>query len=297
MNKLIFLLTVFFLSPLYAINNPSKELNWVGCGISKKAYINDLAKAFEDETGIHINVQGGGATKGIRHVASGMADLGGTCRNKLPDDPRESPAGLKPVAWDALVLITHKNNPLDSISMKQVQELYSGQITNWNQLGGLDEDIQLYTRASPFSGVGRALRRLVFSDYDFKISSNKQFPSTGPLEKSIEKDRFAIGVTGVSSARLRDVKILQLEGVAPDYDTVKTGRYQMYRPLYISYNTRSPKINMVKRFISFCYSRKGRNIMKKNGTLPYINGLHLVLKQVDQEVNAFFEKNGKERKR
>jgi len=294
MRSFLFLVIYFCTVSLNAADYVNQELNWVGCGISKKAYINDLAKAFEEKTGIHIKVNGGGATKGIRDVASGIADLGGTCRHLLPNDPREAPAGLKPVAWDALVLITHKNNPLDSISMAQVRDLYSGKLTNWSQLGGPDQDIQLYTRKSPYSGVGRALRHLIFSDYDFNIASTKQFPSTGPLEQAIANNEYAIGITGVSSARLSPVKILKLGGVKPDYNTIKTGKYQMYRPLYISYNAQSPNIKTVKRFIKFCYSRKGRKIMKNNGTLPYIDGIHLVLQQVDQDVNAFFEKNGQQ---
>ena len=284
-------LYLLFTPSTYAVDSGARSLNWIGCGISKKAYVNDLAKAFETKTGIHINVQGGGATKGIRKVASGIADLGGTCRNKLPKDPREAQAGLKPVAWDALVLITHKNNPIDSITMKQVQALYSGEITNWKELGGSNTKIDLYTRSSPFSGVGRALRRLVFANYDYEIASTQQFPSTGPLEKGIENNEFSIGITGVSSARLRDVKILKLGGINPNYENIKTGKYQMYRPLYISYNKDSPKIKLVNQFIKFSYSRNGRKIMKKNGTLPYIEGLHLVLKQADQEVHAFFENN------
>ncbi len=294
MKKIIFVITTTFYLLFYMTTAYSAELKWVGCGISKKAYINDLAKAFEDKTGIHINVQGGGATKGIRHVASGIADLGGTCRPILPDDPREAPAGLKPVAWDALVIIAHKNNPIESISMSQVKALYSGKINNWNQLGGQNKNIDLYTRSSPLSGVGRTLRRLVFADYDFKIASSKQFPSTGPLEKAIEVNIDAIGITGVSSARLRDVKILKLDDVFPTYSTIKSGEYQMYRPLYISYNKNSPKIKLINKFIKFSYSRSGRNIMKKNGTLPYIDGLPLVLKQADQEVSAFFKKNGED---
>lgn len=283
---ILLIITCFFQTTVLA-----QDLNWVGCGISKKSYVTDLAKAFEKKTGIHINVQGGGATKGIRDVVSGKADLGGTCRQILPDDPREAPVGVKPVAWDALVLITNKNNPVDSISFNQVSALYSGKLTDWSELGGKPHGIDLYTRKGKLSGVGRTLRKIIFADYDYDIASTHEFKSSGPLEKAIENNVNAIGMTGVSSARLRDVKILKLNGVFPDYESIKQGKYQMYRPLYITYNTQSPKLKLVNKFIKFCYSSKGRKIMKKNGTLPYIDGLPLVLKQVDQEVNYFIRQN------
>ncbi|MGB5277366.1 MAG: phosphate ABC transporter substrate-binding protein [Gammaproteobacteria bacterium] len=266
---------------------PETTLNWVGCGISKKAYVTDLAKAFEKKTDIRINIQGGGATKGIREVVTGTADLGGSCRYQLPEDPREAGAGLEPVAWDALVVITNKDNPVDNLSMEQVKEIYTGKIRNWQVLGGPNAPVEVYTRKGKHSGVGRTLRKLIFADFDQKIVSTKSFPSSGPLEKAIMDNPHAIGITGISSARLRDVKILKLENIYPTYDAVKGGEYQLYRPLYLTYNPKSEKLAEVKQFISFCHSHEGREIMRKNGTLPYREGVHLVMRQIEQDLSAF----------
>ena len=265
----------------------SATLNWVGCGISKKAYVTDLAKAFEEKSNIHINIEGGGATKGIREVSSGQADLGGSCRYILPDDPREAGLGLEPIAWDALVVITHRDNPVESLSMQQLYDVYAGKITNWKTLGGRDSEIKLFTRASKYSGVGRTLRKLIFADFNYEIASSQTFPSSGPLEKAITVEPLAMGITGVSSARLRDVKILKIDGVEPSYENIKSGNYRMYRPLYLVYNPKSPKIDLIKQFIKFCHNSKGRKIMKNNGTLPYIDGLPLVMKQISQDTEAF----------
>lgn len=262
-------------------------LNWVGCGISKKAYVTDLAEAFEKKTNIRINIQGGGATKGIREVVKGAADLGGSCRYQLPEDPREAGVGLEPVAWDALVVITSKANPVENLSMEQIKAIYTGKTRNWQELGGPKAPIEVYTRKSKHSGVGRTLRKLIFADFDHNIVSTRSFPSSGPLEKAIIENPSAIGITGISSARLRDVKILKLENVYPSYDAVKGGQYQLYRPLYITYNPQSEKLDQVKQFISFCHSQEGRDVMRKNGTLPYREGVHLVMRQIEQDLSAF----------
>lgn len=285
--KSFFVFCFLCLFSITSLADAAVTLNWVGCGISKKAYVTDLAKAFEEHTNIHINIQGGGATKGIRKVVAGEADLGGSCRYQLPEDPREAGVGLEPVAWDALAVITHKDNVVDNLSLEQVYNIYVGKITNWKQVGGPDAKIELFTRKSKNSGVGRTLRKLIFADFDQKLASTQSFKSSGPLEKAIIKNPNSIAITGISSARLRDVKILQLGGVSPSYENIKAGKYQLYRPLYITYNPDSEKIAEVKKFIRFTSSAKGRKIMRDNGTLPYREGIHLVSLQIKQDLSAF----------
>ncbi len=277
--------TFFFTSVSYA--EPIETLDWVGCGISKKAYVTDLAIAFEKKTNIHINIHGGGATKGIRHVVSGDADLGGSCRYRLPEDPREASAGFEPVAWDALVVITNKNNPVDTLSIEQIRGIYTGEIKNWKDIGGPDKKISLFTRTSKHSGVGRTLRKLIFADFDKEFIATKSFPSTGPLEKEIITTPYSIGITGISSAKRRDVKILKIDNIYPDIENLKTGAYQLYRPLYITYNPSSKKIKEVNKFIHFCRSKEARDIMRKNGTLPYREAIQLVHYQIKQDLSAF----------
>jgi phosphate transport system substrate-binding protein len=280
---------VLFLSLYSTISLAEQQvtLDWVGCGISKKAYVTDLAKAFEQKTGIHINLQGGGATKGIRMAVSGEADLGGSCRYRLPDDPREAGVGLEPAAWDALAVITHNDNVVNNLSLKQVHDIYIGKITNWKDIGGIDAPIEVFTRKSKNSGVGRTLRKLLFANFDQELVSAQSFKSSGPLEKAIIESPNAIAITGISSARLRDVKVLQLGGVAPTYENIRAGKYQLYRPLYITYNPQSEKIADVKKFIRFVHSAEGRKIMKANDTLPYREGLSLISLQIKQDLYAF----------
>lgn len=282
-----FLLILLSFFSANSLAEPVDTLNWVGCGISKKAYVTDLSKAFEIKTNIHINIQGGGATKGIRKVVSGEADLGGSCRYQLPRDPREAGVGLEPVAWDALVVITHKDNVVDNLGLAQVYDIYIGKITNWKQVGGPDASIEVFTRKSKFSGVGRTLRKLLFADFNQELHSSQTFKSSGPLEKAVIETPNAIAFTGISSARLRDVKILQLGGVTPNYKNIKAGKYQLYRPLYITYNPDSEKIVNVKKFIRFTHSAEGRKIMRANGTLPYREGISLVSLQIKQDLAAF----------
>jgi len=258
------------------------EILWVGCGITKKAFMSELATAYEKKTGIKIVLQGGGATKGIRETALGKSDLGGACRVALESHSEEMKVTQIPIAWDALVVIANKNNPIDNIGLHQVRQLYLGKITNWKQLGGHNGKIELYVRKGKLSGVGRTLRELVFADYDQEFTKDARVVrSSGPLEKAVEDNLSAIGVTGISSAKKRNVKILKLAGKEPNYDNIKSGEYLLYRPLYLVVN-RGKTDKRVKDFIRYAQSREGKEVIRKAGVVPYTDAIGLVMKQVEQ---------------
>lgn len=132
------------------------DLKWVGCGITRNAFMADLSAAYMAKYDHNITIEGGGATKGIRSVAAKQADIGGACRYKLNTAREESATRMVPVAWDALVAIVHNDNPVDSISLANLRDLYLGKITNWSQLGGESAPLELLIRRGKISGVGRS---------------------------------------------------------------------------------------------------------------------------------------------
>ena len=281
------------MSPAMAAGKPAtdaKALRWVGCGISKKAYLTALAKAYEARTGVRIDVQGGGATRGIREVSANTADIGGSCRQRIFGTPEEKAAVMVPVAWDALAVIVHKDNPVDDISLEDLRRLYLGKIRNWRELGGPDRPVKLFIRKGKISGVGRTIRKLVFSNYDQDFAGDQVFDSSGPLEKAVVADPDAIAITGISSGRKRDVKILKLEGKSPTYENVKTGKYLLYRPLYLIYNPDSPHADKVKDFIKFADSDEGRKVIRNNNTVPYLEAMNLMRKRLNESRTAYKKK-------
>jgi len=258
-----------------------KTITWAGCGITKKAFMKELAKAYEAKTGIKIILQGGGATKGIRETAAGTVDMGGSCRMTLPEaDHSELYVGLHPVAWDALAIIANKNNPINNLTTDQIKQIYTGTITNWKQVGGPNAPIRLYIRRGKISGVGYAIRQYIFKDSNYEFVTNKQYivKSSGPLEKAVEKDPLALGITGISSARKRHVKILNFNGKIPSYKNVAQGKYTLYRPLYLV--TSASPSKKVRDFIKFAISKEGRAILRKNGTVPYLDSPELMSKML-----------------
>jgi phosphate transport system substrate-binding protein len=270
---------------------PQKVLHWAGCGITRKAFMKELAAAYEHRTGTRIVLDGGGATKGIRETSNGHTELGGACRWTLDNPttfrPISAESGVKmvPVAWDALVVITHPDNPVHNITYHQLRDIYTGKINNWKQLGGNDAPIDLLVRSSAISGVGYTIRKLVFANFDQQFSETaKKFPSTGPLEKATEVNPNAIAMTGVGSARRRNLQILTLDGVEPTFENIRDGHYMFYRPLFLVIKKRQPD-PIAKDFIRFAVSADGREVIRKAGTVPYRDGLPLIARQI-REQNA-----------
>jgi phosphate transport system substrate-binding protein len=197
------------------------DLKWTGCGITKKAFMKELAQAYEQKMGTAITLSGGGATKGIRAASAGTTDIGGTCRHWLKGvngelNPQEQDAELIQVAWDALVVIVHRDNEVDDISIEQLKQIYEGKISKWSEVDGADRPIGVIARVGKTSGVGYMFRQLVFSNPEYRIKCRAlRVKSSGPLEKKVEKIKTAIAIDGISSAKKRKVKFLSLDGVAP----------------------------------------------------------------------------------
>lgn len=279
--------------PTLALSATTKKITWAGCGISKNAFMGEMATAYEKKTGVKVDLLGGGATKGIRQVSNKEVQVGGTCRHVIEKDrsmmthDEERRVELRPVAWDALVMITHKDNPVDNISLDQLRKVYKGQITNWKELGGKDAPIELYVRKGKISGVGRTLRELLFYNYEEEFVAKYVVEESSTLEKDMVTNPNGAGMTGISSARkLKGIaKILKLDGKEPSYENIRTGQYLLYRPLYIVSNLQE-KDPEVKKFVAFVAGDEGKAIMRSVGTVPYEDAVGLWLTYLDQQNKA-----------
>ena len=276
-NFSIAVIATLLISAIPALTLAGDSVSWTGCGISKKAFMSEMAAAYEKKTGIAVKLSGGGATKGIRATAAGNSDMGGSCRYWLRDvsgeiHGEEQDAELIQVAWDALVVIANPGNKVNNISMDELKKVYDGKITNWKELGGVDKRIALVTRKGKTSGVGMMFRKLAFGnqDYEFKARSLK-VKSTGPLEKKVESVKSGLAIDGISSAKKRNVKVLAVDGAEPSKANIGSGKYPLYRPLYIVLKKSNPS-KKAKAFIDFVLSDEGQAIISSQGTVNLKEG-------------------------
>ncbi len=252
-------------------------LKWTGCGITKKAFMAEAATAYEAKTGVKIALSGGGATKGIRFTNKGAAELGGCCRPALPATfvSEEGETYLTVAGWDAIVPIVNPQNPVNDISTEQCKQILTGAITNWSELGGPDQPIVLVVRkGGEYSGVGYMARKILFEGETIASpASAVKAKSSGPLEKKVEAHPWAFGVTGISSARKRNVKILSMDGAEATTAKIAAGDYPTFRPLYLA--TKGAPTGETAKFLAWLLSDEGQDVVEKAGTVSVRMGVGL----------------------
>lgn len=248
----------------------ASELRWVGCSVSSKGFMEVLATAYERRTGTTIVIEELGATHGIREVAAGRADLGGSSRHKTMAS-EERNVRLIPAAWDALVAIVHPTNPTTSLSREELKAVFAGRTTDWSELGGPAGPITVVVRESKISGTGLSVRELLYADPDYDFTDLAlRLDSDMLVEQLIESDPSAIAFTGFSSGRKRNVRILDIDGSAPSFENVVNGLYGLVRPLYIVVSKKPSET--VAAFIRYATSADGQAELKRNGTVNRDDG-------------------------
>jgi phosphate transport system substrate-binding protein len=213
-------------------------------------------------------VQPFNTASGLDAVAKGSADFAGSARG--PDGTAESSLVFTPMAWDALVMITYPSNPVSSLTLKQVHDIYYGKITNWKDVGGNDEPINLYAVASPGDGVEYSLRKLLFGRGSQPVAAPRLYVNTAKLEEAVTLDPKAMGVSTLAGITgNKKVKIININGVPATTSTVKDGSYPLFIPVYLITNESNPKAAQVKVFTDFLATDTVRGIAREHSLVPY----------------------------
>lgn len=256
------LATVVFYIPAVA----AEHITGSGCSVSVTGYLTDLAKEYERRTGIKVLVRGGGAAVGIDDLRNGTVDFAASCRAREAGDPPD--IEFVQVAWDALVVIVHPSNPVDSISPQEIRDVYGLKITNWSQLGGKDMPIKLLiSRAKKgLSGVESSTRALILQGKEPVAGPGVLFlASTGIVEQMVEETPAGFAVTGFTSAQRRSVKMLNVNGVRPTTQSIISGTYPFRRPLFILL-PRNPRPE-AKKFLEFILSAEGQRFIRSRNVV------------------------------
>lgn len=235
-----------------------------GCSVSNVGYLNDLAREFERETGVKVLVRGGGSLVGLTELGAQKTDFAASCKSKGPEDPQDFQ--FIRVAWDALVFIVHKDNPVNNVRPEDIEAIYEGKITNWRQLGGKDMPLKSYISTTKgMGGLGEALSKWILHGRPVTERSNsiKEAPSAAIWEQLVEKMPDGFASTGFASARKRNVKMLTVNGQAPTKQNIMSGKYPFKRPLFIV--VKKDARPEVKRFTDFILSKKGQRLISSYG--------------------------------
>lgn len=224
--------------------------------------------------GSNISVIGGGSGVGLSALVSGTTDIAQSSRKIKMDEKlkiQEAGKSVKEIiiAYDALAVIVNPSNPVSQLTREQLEAIFTGKITNWNQVGGPDMKIIVYSRETS-SGTYEFFKEHVLNKKNF-VSSALLMPATGAIIQSVSQTKGAIGYVGLAYVE-KDVKTLKVSYdkgktyVAPNVQNAKNKTYPITRPLYYYYLTNIDA--KVKSFINFILSAEGQALVLKEGYVP-----------------------------
>jgi phosphate transport system substrate-binding protein len=206
---------------------------------------------------VNIIIQGGGSSTGISGTNDGTFDIGAASRELKSSEPALVTHLL---ARDGIAVITNSGNSISGLTKAQVKDIYAGNITNWNEVGGPDQNIIVISREEG-SGTRSAFEELVMSGVLITADAILQ-SSTGTVKTAVSSTPYSIGY--ISMGYLDStVKSLSIDGVAGTVENAKNGTYPVIRPLY--FLTKSQPTGEVKNFIDFCLSAEGQEIVEEEG--------------------------------
>jgi phosphate transport system substrate-binding protein len=209
---------------------------------------------------IRITIAGGGSGVGIKQVGEGLIDIGNAGRKAT--DKEVSDYGLVMHKWaiDGVGAVVNPKNPVTELTTQQLQDIYSGKISNWKELGGEDRTINLYDRDAA-SGTRSVFWKKGLKKAEVSAKANV-VPSNGAMKTSIAGDPYSIGF--VSVGHIDDtVAPVTLDGVAPTLENVKSGAFTVSRGIYSI--TKGEAQGMAKLFIDFIFSPTGQKLVQEKG--------------------------------
>lgn len=228
------------------------------------------ADSFGKKGGATVTVTGGGSGVGVSALISGTCDIAQSSRPmKFEEKQKMSEAGKTAkeliIGHDALAVVINPANPVNQLTRQQLEQIYTGKITNWKEVGGPDMKIVVYSRESS-SGTYEFFKEHVMKNKNY-ANFVLSMPATGAIIQSVKQTKGAIGYVGLAYLN-KEVKALKVSYdsktfVEPSVANAKNKTYPVVRPLYYYYSVNNEK--KVKPFLDFVMSDEGQKIVANVG--------------------------------
>ena len=231
---------------------------------SMEKLANAMAEAFmEKYPNVTVAPEFTGSGAGLESLAKGTVDIGDASR-ALSDDEKAGGAVENIVAIDGIAVITDSENAISDIPSEQLAQIYTGEITNWSDLGGADEQIVVIGREAG-SGTRDAFEEL--NDVKDACKYAQELDSTGAVLAKVAATPGAIGYVSLDVVD-DTVKALQLNSVDATEDNILAGTYVLQRPFVMAtMGEISEQNDLVKAFFDFIHSEEGQQVITSVGLI------------------------------
>ena len=247
----------------------------VGCGgkeagtvttdgsTSMEKVIGSLGEAFQNETGNSFTYNPTGSGSGIQAVQEGRCDIGLASRD-LKEEEKSSGLNATVLAYDGIAIIVNPENPVADLSLETIAKIYTGEITNWSEVGGNDAEIVLIGREAG-SGTRDGFESITGTEDVCKY--RQELTSTGDVITTVSQNPDAIGYASVASVK-ESVKAVTVNGVAPTNETIKGGSYVVQRPFVLVTKADAELNETAQAFYDYIISANANEIILSAGVVP-----------------------------
>lgn len=229
---------------------------------SMEKFVNALKESMAEKyPNLTLEPQFTGSGTGIQSVIAGTADIGDSSR-ALKDEEKAQGLVENIVAIDGIAVVVDKNNKVTNLTKDQLVKIYTGEITNWKDVGGANQKIVVIGREAS-SGTRGAFEEIL--DIAEKCKYAQELNETGAVMASVAATPGAIGYVSLDNVD-DSVIALQLDGVAPSEATVKDGTYALQRPFVMATKGEiKDQSEQVKAVFEFIDSEEGQAVIKTVG--------------------------------
>jgi phosphate transport system substrate-binding protein len=252
-------------------------MNMVGCGNSEtgnntvstdgstsmEKVIGYLSEVYmEDNPDVKLTYNPTGSGAGIQAVKEGRCDIGLSSRELNESELADLNGTV--VAIDGIGIIVNSENPIEDLSVEQIAKIYTGEISNWQEVGGNDLPIVRIGREAA-SGTRDGFEAVTGTTD--KCEYSQELTSTGDVVQTVAGNPNAIGYASIESIK-DNVKLLSVDGIIPSIQTIQEGEYKIQRNFILVTKKNTALSNAAQEFFDFAVSEKADEVISKAGAIP-----------------------------
>ena len=229
-----------------------------------------LAEQFKAQhPGTTFDIAAEGSTTGIAAIIDGTAQIGMSSRRaKTSEVGAAASKGkhMKPtiVAFDGIAVIVNSANPIKGLTKKQVEQIFTREVTDWSGVGGSGGKISVYTRNTS-SGTYSDFKELAMKKRDYASGSQKM-AGNEQIAAEVGKNPNGVGYVGMAYIKAGGVKAMPIDGAVPSTKSVQAHTYPYWRPTF--YYTNGDPSGSAKEFVDFTVGSGGQKVVAQVGFVP-----------------------------
>ena len=210
-----------------------------------------------------------GSTTGFAALIDSTAQIGMASRPAKPEEIAAAKAKgvtLKEtiVAYDGVAVIVNAANPIKNLTKKQVEQIFTGEVSDWSAVGGSGGAISIYTRNTS-SGTYSEFKELAMKKRDYAASAQKM-AGNEQIAAEVGKNPNGIGYVGLAYVKAKGIKVVSIDAAIPSVESVQRKTYPYARPTF--FYTNGEPAGLVKAFVDFTLSSAGQKIVGDVGFVP-----------------------------